>query len=198
MNKNINTIFLNVFYYCAGLLFLLLAKIRHSVFGYSPRNFSSKKVLQSFEHAEKTMLNFSEFLNKHKINLSGKKIIEIGPGADAYFALLTLKNGAKKYQAFDLYKLWNINSSLYDKFFTYLLNKGVDVSNIKKEFSDFKNSLSNSIVYKQDRDFDIKNNFNKGDFNFIFSQAAFEHLDSPRKFISDISDLSNTFSLDTG
>ena len=164
----------------------MLNKARHYIRGYrNPRPFPIADIKRATEYDFSVVnqwLQVLEDYTRDKANLTGKTILELGPGADLGIGLILLARGAKKYNAIDVNNLVDcVPERFYDEFFDYLrlsgeINKDIikDLHTQLKLTQAGKNDRLNYICRK---DFDITI-FEKDAIDLVFSQAAFEHFDN--------------------
>lgn len=183
----------NIQYYWIGLAILILNKIRHSIQGYTtPRTFPVTQVNRAIEYDFAVVADWLSALEEYtgtKADLSGKVILELGPGADLGIGLITLLMGAKKYNAMDVNSLVeNVPAEFYDTFFRHIqTNAGANqsmVSYLQAQLELTRSGKNDRLNYICRKDFDITV-FKDDNIDYIFSQAAFEHFD----------DVDRTFSL---
>lgn len=177
-------------YHIFGAIILVLNKIRYTIFGYGrPRPFSVSEIdraisydLNVFDGWLKQLKNYSGVSD-----ITGKNILELGPGADLGNAFIALARGAATYTAFDANPLAkNCPDNLYEKLFSVLDQKfGASQIELKSELVKLKNN-SGRIRYICDRNFDLSL-LKDLKFDLIFSQAAFEHFDDVDKVINQLS-----------
>ncbi len=120
----------NYIYYCVGVIFQFLNKIRHSWLGYtSPRTFSIKEYQKAIEYDFSVIKNWKLYLVnylRHDETLQDKTILELGPGADLGVGLILLSYGCKKYNAMDINNLVKaVPGKFYEKLFKRLENDQV-------------------------------------------------------------------------
>ncbi|MCX6781722.1 MAG: methyltransferase domain-containing protein [Candidatus Magasanikbacteria bacterium] len=179
-----------MFYYIIGALILLTNKVRYYIFGYGhPRPFSVADIdrtinydLDVFDGWMKQLKNYSG-----ASDIKGKKILELGPGADLGNAFIALAHGAASYTAYDANPLAkNCSDSFYEKLFSVLAEKfGASIDLFRDELSKLKNN-SGRIRYICNKNFDLSI-LKTQKFDYFFSQAAFEHFDNVEKVLSQIS-----------
>ena len=175
----------NLFCHLAGTTILLLNKIRHSIEGYkTPRTFPISEIDRAIDYDINVVNNWTDALKEYADNnfsLEGRRILELGPGADLGIGLTLLSRGAEKYNALDIHNLVkSVPDAFYERLFTRMQNEGVNA----KAIEDLKVQLTRTTADSNDRlnyvcrnDFDI-NVFSEEGIDTVFSQAAFEHFDN--------------------
>jgi SAM-dependent methyltransferase len=190
---------LNWFYYYAGILFLILAKIKHHTSGYSPKFFSTDEIQRCIEYDISIVDNWLSRLNIYNPNadITGKTILELGPGSDLGIGLYLLSKNAKKYLSVDVYDLESKTSdSFYKAFFTYLEHeKQTDTAPLARELQQTKDNNSNRLNYICRHDFDIIKAVGDNKIDIVFSNAAFEHFEDIRQTIHDVSEITQPGSM---
>jgi SAM-dependent methyltransferase len=113
-------------------------------------------------------------------NLSGKDVLELGPGSDLGVGLYLLARGVHSYSACDVNNLaLAVPDSFYETLFARLQADGkVDSSEpLREELARTKNGAASRLKYVVRDDFDLASAFEDKAFDLVFSQAAFEHFD---------------------
>lgn len=185
----------NRFFYLFGLSLMFLNKIRRTIKGYTnPRSFAITEYQKAIEydfHVYEHWVEFLELYTGGKPEVEGKSILELGPGADLGIGLITILNGAKRYNAMDVNNLVeSVSEEFYLKFFKYIQDK----CKVPKETLDYLSSQlkmtqkgeNDRLNYIVSKDFDLSI-FQDEEIDFVFSQAAFEHFDDVRKTIAQLS-----------
>lgn len=175
----------NFFYHGLGLAILLLNKIRHSIQGYqTPRTFPVAEIGRAIEYDVSIVDHWLAALKEYtqaKSDLSGKTVLELGPGADLGIGLILLARGARKYNAIDVHNLvGSVPERFYDELFEHLR---VHDSGSQEQINDLRAQIkltqagkNNKLNYICRKDFDISV-FADEAVDLVFSQAAFEHFD---------------------
>ena len=185
----------NTLYFCAGLIFLLLSRVKNLIGGYrSPRTFSIHEIEKGVEYDFNVVNGWLRLIEEYTGNAEGfanKRVLELGPGADLGIAILTLLNGAEKYNSLDVNPLVR---SVPKKFYEALLERIRKESNIDENMmKELRDQLKSTIEGTNKRvnyvcrdDFDILV-FDEERIDIVVSQAAFEHFDDMEKTISQLS-----------
>lgn len=181
--------------YLFGFIILVLNKIRHELRGYtSTRGFSSHMVEKAVAHDLRAVRRWSDYLKKYNNNdnsvYRGKKILELGPGADLGVGLFLLAEKAESYTAVDVHNL--IKSTppeLYKHLFEYLEKSAVDnksVEELKLQLELTNGDQSERLNYHHIKDFDLSV-FPENGFDLVVSNSAFQQFDDPVQTISQLS-----------
>jgi hypothetical protein len=186
-------------YYCLGIVFLLLAKIKHYLSGYSPKTFDVEEIQRSVEYDISVV---DDWLKQLKIytsydSVGNKTVLELGPGSDLGNGLYLLAEGAQKYFAVDVYDLESKTPKIfYDTFFDYLKNnKKIDIAPLIDEFNKTKSGKSHRLNYVCRKDFDIAQAVGDDKIDFVFSNAAFEHFDDVNQTIKKLDSITSSGSV---
>jgi SAM-dependent methyltransferase len=188
-------ILINGFYFFSGIFFLILAKIKNNVIGYSPKDFSTNEIKRCIEYdiavVEDWLAHLKEYASD--IAIENKSILELGPGSDLGIGLYLLSKSAKNYTAIDVYELASkVSPRFYDTFFSYLTEKyQVSVLPLIEEFNKTKNGKGDRLNYICNKHFDIVEALGNHKIDIIFSNAAFEHFEDIRKTIREISSVAS-------
>ena len=182
---------INGFYFCAGIIFLLLAKIKNRVLGYSPKTFSMLEIERCIEYDINIVNEWLKHLKEYapSYSIQNKHILELGPGSDLGVGLYLLSKSAKKYTAVDVYDLaTNVSPKFYDAFFTYLQEKEqIDTTLLEEELLKTRICNNDKLNYVCCPDFNFTDSIGTEKVDVIFSNAAFEHFSNFRKTIQDFS-----------
>jgi hypothetical protein len=189
----------NLFYYYAGILFLMLAKVKNMLRGYStPRPFPTAQINRAVRYDLEVVESWLYFLGQYQnknVNLENQNILELGPGADLGIGLTLLMKGARKYNALDVNDLARSTpAEFYNELFR-VFESGLGC--LSENTAILKEQLNRTITKKNDRlnymcrdDFDIS--IFKGEhISLVFSQAAFEHFDDIEQTIASLSQTVN-------
>lgn len=172
----------NLYYHLAGLVLLVLNKIRHTLQGYkNPRPFPATEIRRAIEYDYRVIKEWAEQLSeysKNTISLKGQSILELGPGADLGVGLILLAKGAKKYHALDRHSLvYSAPKQFYQELFQGLeeARDGADVDTLRTQLEMTLNGNNDRLDYVVRKDFDVMT-FKGQDIDMVLSQAAFEHF----------------------
>ncbi|MDH6354299.1 SAM-dependent methyltransferase [Dysgonomonas sp. PH5-45] len=185
---------INYFHFFAGILFLLLAKVRKSIYGYTPKPFTTEEVQRCIEYdlniVDDWLKQLKNYTKSEGDLLKDKSILELGPGSDLGIGLSLLAKGAKKYTAVDIYDLVaNVPDKFYEQLFVYFKKTmNIDTVPLQEEFVKLKNKEKSRLNYVCRKDFDIKKALDDEEkVDIIFSNAAFEHFDNVKETIKNVS-----------
>ncbi len=188
-------IYINFFYKIAGVLFLLLAKCKNVLQGYStPRTFSLTEYDKGVKYDLSVVDNWLTKLHEYNGGkIKGKNILELGPGADLGVGLYLLHKGAYRYNAIDVNNLVaSVPGGFYNHFFDYLysVNPGSEIDILRNQLKLTQENRNDKLNYICRNDFDITSAIKPKSVDIIFSQAAFEHFDNIQKTIEQLSTVS--------
>lgn len=185
----------NFLYYWIGLTALVMIKARNHLRGYkTPRTFPMAEIKKAVEYDFSVVSHWLRVLEEYtntKPSLTGKAILELGPGADLGVGLLLLAKGAKKYNALDVNNLVeSVPEHFYDGFFDRLSATGesnqADIGGLRAQLKLTQSGRNDRLNYVCRKDFDISV-FGSSEIDHVFSQAAFEHFDDIDMTISQLS-----------
>jgi SAM-dependent methyltransferase len=185
----------NFFYYWIGLIALVLIKARNYLRGYkTPRTFPMAEIKKAIEYDFSVVNHWLRVLEEYanaKPSLTGKAVLELGPGADLGIGLLLLAKGARKYNAIDVNNLVeHVPENFYDGFFDHLRankeNGQTDIGDLRAQLKLTQAGKNDRLNYICRKDFDISV-FGKEKIDLVFSQAAFEHFDNIDMAFSQLS-----------
>jgi len=186
----------NRLYKLAGAAILIANKIRHAVGGYrTPRPFGASQIARAVKYDFDVIDGWMECLQRYsggKVDLSGRRVLELGPGADLGAGLILLAGGAAKYTAVDAHNLAAAASGeFYEKLFEELAARGnieTDIDTLRRELTLAQGGAGERLRYHCSRDFDLSVVADDS-IDIIVSQAAFEHFDDVRRTIEQMSKL---------
>lgn len=175
--------FQNTKFYLAGLAMFVITRARHALRGYrNPRPFSIDDLARAVAYDFNVVNNWMETLGGYTGNssLEGKRILELGPGADLGVGLITLMKGAAGYNAMDIN---NLVASVPDGFYDALFGRmskdcGVNAERLRElreQLELTRKGKNDRLNYVCRKDFDITQ-FKDAGVDIVFSQAAFEHF----------------------
>jgi SAM-dependent methyltransferase len=143
--------------FAGGLVLGAANTVRHNRQGYvDPRPFSPEDVDRTIEHAVEIVDLLTEC---GKLDWSGMRVLEIGPGSDLTTGAVILSRGATAYHAVDLFdNRWQAAEGLYDR-----LNQTIG-SSVRPEDLHFTQTAFPDLP-------DLA-----GTFNVIVSNACLEHV----------------------
>jgi len=172
--------------FCAGLLFLLLAKVKHSMLGYSsPKPFDLADTERCATYDIEVVDGWLTHLGDHlgadaNLAIAGKDVLELGPGSDLGIGLYLLSKGVRTYSACDVNDL---AVAAPDEFYEVLLNRvslGLEagrVDQLRADLASTREGRQSPLNYVVREDFDLVEAFGENVIDIVFSQAAFEHFD---------------------
>lgn len=177
-----------------GLAFLLLAKIKYYLFGYTtskPSNITEYE--KCYEYDIRIVDQWLSHLNNYTDNnydLRNMNVLELGPGSDLGVGLYLLYKGVLRYNSCDIYNnVKNVPGAFYEMFFKRLrkTNGMRPIDYLEKELEKTSNNLSSDINYVVSGDFNLVSAFKSNTIDIVFSQAAFEHFDNVENTIKQLS-----------
>lgn len=191
----------NWVYFYAGIVFLVLAKGKNMVGGYSsPKTFSIDETKKCIEYdvnvVDCWLSHLQDYVSADKIDaIQGKSVLELGPGSDLGIGLYLLEKGASEYNAVDVNNLvQSVPDSFYEEFFSHLRSKGKAVNEpfLRMELEKLRRGDNDKLNYVCRKDFNILSALGARKVDVIVSQAAFEHFDDINETIASLSKVAET------
>jgi SAM-dependent methyltransferase len=178
----------DAFYFAAGVGFLALAKCKHTLQGYtSPKPFDMTDIERCIDYDKRVVDEWLAALAGYGGRpdlLTGKNVLELGPGSDLGVGLLLLARGAAKYNACDVNNLVaRTPPDFYEALFARLesrtngLSAVQGVGALRAELNNQQAGTPSRLNYVVRPDFDLVAAAGAGTVDLVFSQAAFEHFD---------------------
>lgn len=178
----------------AGVAFLALAKAKNIVKGYSsPKPFDISNTKACIDYDIRTVDHWLRHLQRYTQEpsyLSGKSVLELGPGSDLGTGLYLLSKGCSQYNACDVNDLMSATpNTFYKQLFEELkqLNSQVDIAILGSHLERARAGLPSRLSYIVRDDFNLSSALGKATMDLIFSQAAFEHFDDIHATVAQIS-----------
>ena len=187
--------FRDIFYYVVGLCFLLLAKVKNFIGGYStPKPFDISQVERCVDYDLRVVDRWLCYLERYlrtdtKATLAGKSILELGPGSDLGTGLYLLWQGAAEYTAFDANDLaTTAPDDFYDALFSRIQNDSniARVEQLRQELARATTGEASRLRFVARDDFDLARACEKNRVDLVFSQASFEHFDDVKATIAGL------------
>lgn len=187
----------NFKYRSIGLLLLFLNKIRHSIRGYiTPRTFPiiefEKAIKYDFNVVEHWIRHLNSYVGRDSFSLKGKRVLELGPGADLGIGIILLMKGVEKYNAIDVNDLVkSVPNQFYEELFKTIASMGdkeEDVDFLRSQLKIAQLGKNDKLNYVCRKDFDLSI-FKEEKVDIVFSQAAFEHFDNVEKTVAQLSEV---------
>ena len=169
--------------YAAGILFLALAKAKNLLRGYSsPKPFDISETARCVEYDIHVVEHWLSHLKQYAPNksISGKSILELGPGSDLGIGIYLLDKGCSQYYTCDVNNLMSSTpDSFYDVLFRRIesMNTFANIAFLKEQLRHAQEGIPSRLHYAVREDFDLVAAFGESKVDFVFSQAAFEHFD---------------------
>jgi SAM-dependent methyltransferase len=182
----------DTFYFTAGLGFLALAKGKHTLQGYtSPKPFDVSEIDRCITYDRRVVDEWLQALARysgHADMLSGKNVLELGPGSDLGVGMLLLAGGASNYNACDVNNLMaRAPRRLYDTLLDELQSTNPHKAQlIRAELDKQQSARQSKLNYVVRPDFDLAASFGAGSIELVFSQAAFEHFDDINSVVAQL------------
>jgi SAM-dependent methyltransferase len=188
----------NWYYKAVGIAFLALGKAKHRTRGYErARAFSTSELLACIDYDIKVVDEWLEALEGYTRQsakqIEGARVLELGPGADFGVPLYLLSKGVAQYSAIDAFPLAlkapaALHEAILDRIATIgsLVPRSVLMDALPSSRRGPGNDTS-ILRYVVREDFDIATAFEPASFDFVFSQAAFEHFDDVEEVIRQVS-----------
>lgn len=175
----------HVIFFWAGVIILLLNKIRYTLRGYrEPRPFSPTEIKRAIEYDRSVVTNWLDALFEYNgQRIEHKTVLELGPGADLGPALFLLNQGARKYVTVDAHRLIDQTPP---KFYELLIKDFSHKKEIESELNQTFTGRGQKIRYIVDPDFDLSV-IGDEPVHVVVSQAAFEHFSDVNRTIKQLS-----------
>lgn len=162
-----------VAFYTAGLGFLALAKAKNVLTGYStPKPFAIDETDRCIDYAVGLGEKYIRFLRLRGIDITGRRILELGPGSDLGVGLHLIRQGAGGYVGFDRN---NLAGRVPDSFYARMAGRGL---------ADPEALRDGRVAYAVDGNFDVGTV--TGRFDIVVSNAAFEHFDDVERTVRQL------------
>ena len=184
----------HVFYRMLGLGFLTLAKLKNLSVGYTrARPFTPDDLEQAIAYDHRVVDEWIDALGQYAgvVDLQGKAVLELGPGADMGVGLRLLAEGASRYSAIDVNDL--VSSAppdFYPAFLESLRPRGFPDEVLRVVADELRLSQegkASRLDFQVRKDFSLTSAFGGPSFDLVCSQAAFEHFDDIDATIRDMS-----------
>ncbi|MEM6802047.1 MAG: methyltransferase domain-containing protein [Bacteroidota bacterium] len=185
----------NLINFWFGLLIQFVNKLRRSLIGYTSVGGSNKlppeKAIRYNQQVLNGWLNYWQAYDGSEVDLLGKTVLELGPGADLGLGALALAKGASKYFALDVFELASGRSDAYYRAGLQHVEKEERLSSAIYE--DIIGQIGKSRSMDADRfkyiinpDFNL-DLFEENEIDCVFSNAAFQQFDDPTRTIKQLS-----------
>lgn len=190
------TLLRNMFYTMAGVLFLVLSKLKNLLQGYStPKPFAMDQIDKCVDYdlgvVDAWLQRLGAYTGRDARDfLRGKRVLELGPGSDLGVGLYLLAKQAGEYNAVDVNNLIkSAPEEFYQAFFQRLESMDLDIDEayLHAQLAKAGQGRSGNLNFFLEPDFDIAKALNGREFDLVFSQAAFEHFDDPEATIRALS-----------
>lgn len=177
-----------------GIGFLALAKAKNVLKGYtSPKPFdiseSDKCIAYDIQIVDHWLSHLRDYTHG-RTSVTGKAVLELGPGSDLGAGIYLLSKGCLQYNACDVNDLVR---STPDEFYHQLFEKlksmdgQADIEFLEEQLEAAKAGNSSRLNYVVRNDFDVASAFGEAEIDLVFSQAAFEHFDDIDATVSQLS-----------
>lgn len=185
---------INFFNFWSGLALQILNKLRRSIIGYtSAGGFYDKSPITAIDYHRQVIagwLKYWEALSGESIDIRGKNILELGPGADLGLGSIFLAKGAEKYYALDVFDLAaGFPDEYYQRGLEHVEEReGLNASDFPEIIRQIKHSMSadaDRFHYIIDPVFNI-NVLPENEMDCVFSNAAFQQFDDPANSIKQL------------
>jgi len=172
--------------FAVGLVFLFLAKAKNSLRGYmSPKPYGVQDPERCLDYDMRVVSRWLTCVSEYRgvearVLVSGKDVLELGPGSDLGVGLYLLFSGVGTYAAVDVNGLaLTVPDTFYDSLFAHMEaeSEANSIGDIRGELTKLRSGGCSRLRYVVRDDFDLVAAFGERAFDFVFSQAAFEHFD---------------------
>jgi SAM-dependent methyltransferase len=174
----------HAWFYTVGIGFLAAAKIKHSIHGYStPKPFDLSETDRCIDYDVHVVDRWLAQLQRYtgqSPSVSGKNVLELGPGSDLGVGVLLLSKGARSYNACDVHDL---AARTPPAFYEALLgrigsaNSAAQLDMLRTEVKKRSLGEPSRLNYVVQPQFNLKAALGSESIELVFSQAAFEHFD---------------------
>lgn len=185
----------NVSSHLLGAAAMLANKLRYALAGYHhPRDFPTSRIARAVEYDLGVVGLWQDCLAAYlgrPLDLRGRSILELGPGADLGNGLILLARGAAAYQAVDAHDLiGDTPPEFYDALLERLAREGADAPTVAALAAQLPRARSDggALRYFVRPDFDLRT-LPAQPADLIVSQAAFEHFEDPDATIRQLGPL---------
>lgn len=196
----------NLVWKSAGAGFLALAKVQNLLQGYRrPRPYGTSEIERTVNYGRRVvdewMDAYSQYTGHPVAALTGKRVLELGPGPDFCNAMILLARGVRSYAAVDAFQLALATPrELYQRLFDVLdltdatradLQQELDKTLARGECAEVRDPTSR-IRYAVRRDFDIESAFPDDRFDLFLSNASFEHFDDVAHTLGQMTEMAES------
>lgn len=177
-----------------GLLLQVINKARRSLIGYTSAGGSDKLSPQdSIKYNQQVLNGWLQYWQKYEgndVDLVGKTVLELGPGADLGLGALALAKGASKYFALDVFELASGKSDEYYRAGLQHVEKEERLSSaiyedIIVQIGKSRSMDADRFKYVINPDFNL-DVFAENEIDCVFSNAAFQQFDDPVRTIKQL------------
>jgi SAM-dependent methyltransferase len=186
----------DAFYYAAGIAFLAMAKLKHTLRGYtSPKPFDSTETQRCIDYDQRVVDEWLQALAAYRDgdrSIAGRNVLELGPGSDLGVGLLLLAGGAARYNACDVNNLVaRTPPAFYESFIEYLASRvsADKVAELRAELERQRSGAESLLNYVVTPDFNLVTGVGRGTIDLVFSQAAFEHFDDIDAVVAQLTEV---------
>ncbi len=180
----------NMFFYWLGLSILFLNKARYAVTGYHrPRAFSVSETKKAVKYDHEVVERWERQLVEKGFGtepFAGKRILELGPGADLGVGLILVAKGAESYIAFDKNPLADRAPRDLHTAVIKSINDAGARARASESLSAYEKGQPTTLSFKQDSAFSFKW-LAGGSVDLVVSNAAFEHFDHVPQVLAEVS-----------
>jgi SAM-dependent methyltransferase len=160
-------------WFAAGLGFLALAKAKHLLRGYTtPKPFGLDQADRCIDYAVGLGSMYAAALRRRGVDLTGREVLELGPGSDLGVGLHLLRQGAARYLGFDRHDL---ASQAPAAFYERMAARGL---------ADLAALRDGRVALTVDEHFDLAALGQR--FDVVVSNAAFEHFDDVGRTVAQL------------
>ena len=181
-------------FYITGIGFLALAKAKNILQGYSsPKPFDISETARCIEYDIRVAEHWLTHLKKYThsaYSLTGKNVLELGPGSDLGIGIYLLSKGCSQYNGCDVNDLMKSTpDSFYEQFFGKLesINSQANIHFLRRQLEEAKTGKPSRLNYVVRNDFDIVSAFGESAVDLVLSQASFQQFDDIDATISQLS-----------
>ncbi len=178
-----------LFYWWLGLGILFANKIRYRITGYHrPREFSIDDTNRAVKYDHEIVEGWEKTLAEKGFGsdpFAGKRILELGPGADLGVGLILVAKGADSYTAYDKNPLADrAPKELHNAVIDSINNAGAR-ARAAEALSAYELKQPTALNFKQDDSFSLKWVPDES-VDLVVSNAAFEHFERVPEILTQV------------
>jgi ubiquinone/menaquinone biosynthesis C-methylase UbiE len=177
------------FFWWLGIGILFANKVRYRITGYHrPREFSVAQTRKAVQYDHEVVERWERVLIEKGFGtqpFAGKRILELGPGADLGVGLILVAKGAESYTAYDKNPLADrAPKELHNAVITSIIDAGAR-KRAEEALLAYVTKQPTTLTFKQDHSFSF-NWLPAESVDLVVSNAAFEHFDHVPEILTQV------------